>query len=136
VAVLATDVPTTVLIVGVLILGATTAISALALPPITLSLRRRRSRPTRPLPVTAPDRYVPATYRRVITGQPASLPPVDLPADSRQTAGSTDDHPTSDEVAAAQALIEQLIEEEPQRLADLMNSLIRADDQQFRPGAH
>lgn len=114
---IATDVPTVLLVIGVLALVVTTALSSLAIPTLTFT-RRRRPRP---------QMAQPAIPRRVVTGRPAALPPLALPPAPRQDPISTDDRPSATHVRDAETLIEHLVEHDPERLADMLTRWINSD---------
>jgi hypothetical protein len=115
--VLAIDVPTAVLIFGVVVLCVTTAISSLALPQLTLRRWRRRS----------PMVTFPVLERRVVTGRPAAIPRLGLPPAPRQQSATTDVRANSEDLREAERLVEHLLEHDPSRLAALLTRWIDAD---------
>jgi hypothetical protein len=123
---IAIDIPTVLLVVGIVALCVTTAISSLALPTFTITLRRRRrKRRTQ----TSPSHELPPfTPRRVITGRPAELRPIELPA-PRQAGSAPDDPSSAADIRYAEELIEHLLEHHPQRLVDLLTRWIHGDVQ-------
>lgn len=126
---LASDVPTALLVVGVIVLCVTTAITTLALPTITISRRERRGhRPGRRFDDGLQTMIVPASYRRAVATPAVDVPVIELPP-ARQGHEAPDHRPTSSDIAAAEALLEHLLEHEPQRLAELMTTWISTDDE-------
>ena len=117
--VLAADVVTAALAIGVVVLCVTTAVSALALP--SPWRRRRRTVPAYPI-----------RERRVITGPPATVPErLALPPVPRQDAGRTDG-PEPD-LREAESLVAHLLDHDPERLAELLAHWINADDDRGSP---
>ena len=111
---LAADLVSAALAIGVVVLCVTTAVSALALP----SPWRRRART---LPVAR------IRERRVVTGPPATVPPqFALPPAPRQNPRPTDDHAAG--LREAESLVEHLIDHDPERFAELLAHWINADD--------
>jgi hypothetical protein len=138
--VLAVDVIASLLIVGVVLLCATTAVAALSVPGFDWPHRRR---PVADDPPTNLDELVgfqtPAVSRRVVTGNwieghPSARdepPPgaIEMRAISTgQDADKADGRRVGDnDVAAAEAFITELLDTNPRRLADLMLQWIAAD---------
>lgn len=121
---IAIDTSTAVLAVAILTLCVTTAVTSLALPSFSFT-RRRRARET------PPDR--PA--RRVVTGRPARLPEypamtspaIELGPAPRPVRTPTDGRVGVEHVGDAVALIEQLLDEHPERLAELISLWVNED---------
>lgn len=137
---LAIDVLSSLLIVGVVLLCATTAVATLNVPGIDWSTRRRSGVANE---AGSLDELVgidrASAARRVVTGRsvehvPAVLPhlaaSIEMPAaptgqDAKSPDGSRLDG--DPDVAAAEAFITELLDENPQRLADLMLHWIASD---------
>ena len=114
---LAIDPAVALLSAGIVVLCATTAITALSLPSFRPHWRRRRRPTFDPIPMT---------YRRpadVVSGRT----PLALPAAPRHRGRPTDDPHRVDDVDTAWALIERLLEHDPHRLVDVLTTWI-ADD--------
>ncbi len=102
---------------GIVVLCATTAITALSLPSFSPHWRRRR-RPTFDV--------IPMTYRR--PGDSAlGRTPLALPAAPGHRRRLPDDQDRVDDIDTAWALIERLLEHDPHRLVDVLTTWI-ADD--------
>lgn len=102
---------------GIVVLCATTAITALSLPSFRPHWRRRR-RPTFDV--------IPITYRP--PGDAASgRAPLALPAAPGHRRRPPDDRDRVDDIDTAWALIERLLEDDPHRLVDVLTTWI-ADD--------
>lgn len=112
--VLAADVVTAALAIGVVVLCVTTAVSALALPS---PWRQRRRRAVQGYPVTE---------RRVVTGPPVRAS-IALPPAPRQVAAPSDGPTTG--IREAESLVEHLLDHDPDRLAELLTHWINADDE-------
>lgn len=125
---IAIDIPTILLVIGIVALCVTTAISSLALPTFSITLRRRR----RNRRTSRPHELPPFTPRRVITGRPAELRPIELPA-PRQAGPAPDDPSSAADIRYAEELIEHLLEHHPQRLVDLLTRWIHGDVQPEDP---
>lgn len=135
VALVAVDVPVVALVVGIVILIITTAVSALSLPELTF--RRRRN---------VHLHFPPSVPRRVVTGRPAALPrtsadtdrivapPIALPP---APSAPVDPYPPSARRDAllddAEAVIEHLIDNDPDLLADLFTRWINSDRRTVGP---
>lgn len=143
---IAVDAPTAVLVLGVLVLCFTTAVTALGIPTNQRSKgRRRRTDSSRNT-----QQHPPVVARRVVTGRPASMsdaaPPAGLPramgaielpvpptpfdGPLEITAGRIvfpPDHlpQNADE---AEAIISQLVDDDPERMADLMMKWMNLDE--------
>lgn len=147
---LAIDVIASLLIVGVLLLCATTTVAALSVPSIDWSHRRRQGgRQGGGNEPTSLDELVGvhtrAITRRVVTGHWEGQAPVpgERPAAIEMSAISTGistgqdaekpDVPRLDgdtDVAAAEAFISEILDKDPRRLADLMLQWIASDSEQ------
>lgn len=104
------DVATLLLVGGIVVLCATTAITALAIPSIGPRRRRRRLRSASPVaygPIERPARHALALPSATRTHVPAE--------------GRVDD------VGAAWDLIEQMLEHHPERLVAVLTDWITAD---------
>lgn len=134
-ALVAVDVPVIALVIGIVILIITTAVSALSLPELTF--RRRRH---------VHLHFPPSVPRRVVTGRPAALPrpspddgPNVAPAIALPPAppARVDPYRPSARRDAllddAEAVIEHLIEHDPDRLADLFTRWINSDRRTVGP---
>lgn len=117
---LAIDLVSFALVVGVAVLCVTTALSSLALPSVN-SWRRKRRRRRAPL-------QLPVAQRRVVTGPPATgRPPAPLPAAARQNAYSPDTFFRTPQLREAEVLVEHMLEHDPRRLAELITNWINSD---------
>lgn len=120
---------TAVLVAAILTLCVTTALTSLALP--TMSLWRRR-RPTPSGSVAIPEPPV----RRAVTGLPARLPTYTPAAPGAIELGPVagpepvppDSPPDPAELRDAEALIEHLLERNPERLAELITLWLNEDE--------
>lgn len=112
---LAADVVTVALVLGVVVLCVTTAISSLALPSIAWRRRRRRV-----------AQHYPVVQRRVVTGPPATARYA-LPPAPRQHAHTPDDRECVAQLRDAESMIEHLLEHDPGRLAALLATWINTD---------
>lgn len=127
------DLAVGLLIVGILVLCATTAVSILPWLAPTMSPRRRSPTP-REIDGAQRDRPIQASYRRVVTGQPASMARIALPA------GRPEDPPADGrsheltDVDAAEALIDRLLDHDPELIAALMTQWIREDESERPTG--
>lgn len=133
---LAFDVAALLLAIGIGALVVTSAVTGLSMP-----TRRRARRPKRGrrdattvwYPVSGSRRReppIPATYRRcVVTGPPATLPPVD----TRRPALPADDPVGRIDARAAEQLIDHMIGTDPEEVARLMTVWIREDDRTSGP---
>lgn len=129
---IAIDIPSLFLVIGIVVLCATTAVTALSLP--SLEWRRGRRGSERGV-VESLAMERPMMTRRVVTGRPASLPQVSSflapaaielpPAPARQNARVPDGPRTK--VDDAQDFISKLIDDEPERLAELMMQWMNSD---------
>lgn len=116
------DVAVALLVVGVLALCVTTAAT-------TLDIRLPRGRRRRRVQSAAPG----SPARRVITGPPASLPPIELgPAPSGTAVRSAAGGQPPAEVREAEALIDRMLERDPELVARLFTSWIADDDRPRR----
>jgi hypothetical protein len=114
---LAIDPAVVLLSAGIIVLCATTAITALSLPSFRPHWRRRR-RPAFDV--------IPMTYRRpaaTVSGRT----PLALPAAPGHRRWPPDDPDRVDDIDTAWALIERLLEHDPHRLVDVLTTWI-ADD--------
>lgn len=134
----AIDIASTLLIVGIIVLCATTAVTALSLPGIDWRFRRR---PTADHSISRYTIEQPLLSRRVVTGRPATLPhgssrdflgPIELPPAPPRQITRTPDGPQSD-VDDAEALLARLAEQDPERLAELMMYWMKSDTGSNRP---
>ena len=153
-AVIALDIPSLLLLLGVFVLCITTAVTALSLPGFEWNSRRRRSSAIDEqsvLDLVDPPR----NSRRVITGRPAALAniaafpitaasiptgAIELPAAPTASTGAVPRQiaPTPDRlltnVDRAEALIVQLVDTDPERMAKLMTQWINSDAKPMRNG--
>lgn len=122
---IAADVATVLLIIGIGALSVTTVVTGLSLPRIAFRRRRRQleRRPT-------PPRAIP--QRRAVTGPRVQLPPLPLPAAPRQTGDVPDRQQLASDAQAAEQLIERLLDADPEALADVMTTWIRSDIERTR----
>lgn len=106
------DLATGMLIGGILVLCATTAVTALTLPSFGLRRRRRRFR------------YVPEVYGPI---QRTSRPALALGVAPRPPVAMVDDRRDVDDVDTAWTLIEQMLEHHPERLVAVLTEWITDD---------
>lgn len=109
------DLATALLIAGIIVLCATTAITALALPSFGVYWRRRQRDDAS---------ATPATYGIVPPG-PAARPALALPAPHRPS--TPRDPNTIDDVDTAWAMIERMLEHDPDRLVEVLTTWITED---------
>lgn len=115
---LAIDIAAAALIAGIVVLCVTTTITTLALPSFLPSWRRRRQ---------PPPPMIPVTYRRALA-EPPARPAIELPPAPRHRGAWLDDRVAQGDVDAAWALIERMLEHEPDRLVDILTRWISSDE--------
>jgi hypothetical protein len=109
--------PAVVLLAGsIVVLCATTAITALTLPSFSPQWWRRNRRPVPAIPMS---------YRRA--ADTAVFPALALPPAPRHGHRAPDGHDRVDDVETAWALIERLLEHDPDRLVDVLTRWIGED---------
>lgn len=148
---IAVDLPTAVLVLGVLVLCATSAVTALGLPSVERSRRRRRRSGARRSP--ADQLMPPVVARRVVTGRPATIndgppPPTARPVNAIELPAGRNVDRVIDHVDRApapgrrtfapdhlpknaddaEAFISQLVDDDPERMAQLMMQWMNEDD--------
>ncbi len=111
------DVATVLLISGIVVLCITTAITALSLPSFSPQWRRR------------PRRDVPAltVSTRAVAARPVTKPALALPPAARHRSTVSDRHDSVDDVDTAWVLIERLLEQDPDRLVEVLTQWISDD---------